>query len=69
MAYYDDYFEMFLLNCEKWECTLDGFVDILAYSKMYCEKDVEVLQKGYNKFGEMLSESCDMNIENFMSSA
>jgi DNA polymerase type B, organellar and viral. len=33
------------------------------------EKDVEVLQKGYIKFGEMLKDGCNMDITNFMSSA
>ena len=31
--------------------------------------DVEVLKQGYNKFGEMLKQSCNVQIEDFISSA
>ena len=66
---YTDFFKSFLDNCSKWGCIEDDRVDIIKYSKIYCEKDVEVLQKGYTKFGEMLQESCNMDIKHFMSSA
>jgi len=66
---YETYFKSFLDNCSKWNCIKEGFVDIIEYSKIYCQKDVEVLQKGYNKFADMLKESCNMRIEDFISSA
>ena len=66
---YNEYFQQFVGNASQWGCIKDGLIDILEYSKIYCEKDVEVLKQGYGKFGEMLSESCDMKIENFISSA
>ena len=44
-------------------------IDIIEYSQIYCEKDVEVLKLGYEKFGELLLKSCNINIVNFMSSA
>ena len=56
-------------NCCKWNCIKDGLVDIIEYSARYCEIDVEVLQKGYTKFGEMLKESCKLDIKDYMSAA
>jgi len=66
---YEDYFKLFVENASKWDCMKDGLIDIVKYSKVYCEMDVEVLKQGYNKFGEMLKESCNMRIEDFISSA
>lgn len=78
---YNDYFYKFLENASKWNCIVkpdDGgqgvkgetpLVDIIEYSKIYCEKDVEVLKLGYEKFGDMLKESCNLNVIDFMSSA
>jgi len=78
---YDDYYNKFIDNAKKWNCAVNangerkegaetGFcVDIIEYSKKYCELDVEVLRLGYNKFGEMLKENCDLNVIDFMSSA
>lgn len=65
----EEYFKCFIDNCSKWNCIKDGSIDIIEYSKVYCQKDVEVLQKGYIKFGKMLKDGCNMDITNFMSSA
>jgi hypothetical protein len=79
---YDDYYNKFIDNAKKWNCIIvkpddEGqgvkgetpLVDIIEYSKKYCELDVEVLRLGYNKFGEMLKENCNLNVIDFMSSA
>ena len=66
---YIDYFNKFLENANNWECIKDGLCDIIEYSRIYCEKDVEVLKLGYEKFGTMLKENCDLNVIDFMSSA
>jgi hypothetical protein len=73
---YTNYFDKFLENASKWNCTIvkpddggQGLIDIIEYSKIYCEKDVEVLRLGYEKFGEMLKQNCDLNVVDFMSSA
>ena len=79
---YTNYFDKFLENANKWNCLIvkpdDGgqgvkgetpLIDIIEYSKIYCEKDVEVLKLGYEKFGDMLKESCNLNVVDFMSSA
>lgn len=66
---YNDYFYKFLENAKNWNCINEGLCDIIEYSKIYCEKDVEVLRLGYEKFGTMLKENCDLNVIDFMSSA
>ena len=66
---YEDYFKDFINNCKKWDCLKDDKVDIIKYSLKYCEMDVKVLQLGYNKFGEMLKENCNMCIEELITSA
>ncbi len=78
---YTDYFDKFIANAKKWDCIRGDSpltpsplssgltIDIIKYSQIYCEKDVEVLKLGYEKFGELLLESCNINIVNFMSSA
>jgi len=73
---YDEYFNLFMKNCKDNECIIvnpdDGethLIDIIKYSKFYCEKDVQVLRLGYEKFGTILEEGTDLNIIDFMSSA
>lgn len=79
---YDDYFNLFMKNCKDNDCIIvkpdDGgqevkgetlLIDIIKYSKFYCEKDVEVLKLGYEKFDNILYQATGLNIINFMSSA
>jgi hypothetical protein len=79
---YDEYFNLFMKNCEDNDCIIvkpdDGgqevkgetlLIDIIKYSKFYCEKDVEVLKLGYEKFDNILYQATGLNIINFMSSA
>jgi hypothetical protein len=69
---YIDFYDKFIDNAKKWNCVVNAngeCIDIIEYSKKYCELDVEVLRLGYNKFEEMLKENCNLNIIDFMSSA
>ena len=69
---YDDYFNLFMENCKTNDCINEGetqLIDIIKYSQFYCEKDVEVLKLGYEKFDNILYEGTGLNIINFMSSA
>jgi len=66
---YTNYFDKFIANAKKWDCIQGEYIDIIKYSQIYCEKDVEVLKLGYEKFGELLLKSCNINIVNYMSSA
>jgi len=66
---YDEYFNLFMKNCKDNDCIVDDKIDIIKYSKFYCEKDVEVLRLGYEKFATILEEGTGLNMIEFMSSA
>ena len=67
--------EQFYENCSKWECIENDYVDIVEYSRRYCEIDCEVLQKGYETFRKWVSlikmpngKPCELDIMNYCSS-
>jgi hypothetical protein len=66
---YDDFFNKFMNNATINDCIVDDKVDIIKYSIFYCQKDVEVLQLGYEKFDSILNEATGLSIYNYMSSA
>ena len=57
-------------NCMDWDC-IDEYqnVDILKYAGQYCFMDCIVLRDGYRKFGELVEEAIDEDIENYISLA
>jgi len=69
----------FIINVNKWNCLDNNKVDIIRYSKEYCEMDVVVLEQGYNKFRQYVKDitySCDedffekyIDINNYVSVA
>ena len=61
----DEYLE----NCEKWNCIHEDKIDILKYAGEYCFMDCIVLRDGYKKFGELVKEAIDEDIENYISLA
>lgn len=65
----DDDKKLFVKNCNKWDCLIDGFVDIILYSQKYCEIDCIVLKQGYNKFRGWILELCDIDINDVMTIA
>ena len=68
----EEYFQSFVNKAKEWDCLSygeDGYgksVDIMKYSKMYCIVDVEILQKGYEKFREWINEVCELDINNYI---
>lgn len=46
----------FIINVNKWNCLDNNKVDIIRYSKEYCEMDVIVLEQGYNKFRQYVKD-------------
>jgi hypothetical protein len=46
----------FIINVNKWNCLDNNKVDIIRYSKEYCEMDVVVLEQGYNKFRQYVKD-------------
>ena len=59
----------FFVNCKEWNCIVNGKVDIIKYSQIYCRMDCIVLWKGYNKFKTWIDEVCGLNIDYYISSA
>jgi len=57
----------FFANVNKWKCGVNGLVDIIKYSSIYCKMDCEVLDKGYNTFRAWILEACHLNINRFIS--
>jgi len=49
-------------NANKWGCIKDDKIDIIKYSKNYCDMDVELLGKGYLIFRQWLLEYFDEDI-------
>jgi hypothetical protein len=52
-------------NCIKWGCydENNNTIDIISYSKYYCEMDVIVLNKGYDKFRGWMLELTELDID------
>lgn len=59
----------FMDNAENWGCVDEGKINILKYSKIYCEIDCEVLKYGYETFRGWILETTKLNIENYCSIA
>jgi len=62
------YYKDFIDNATKWNCIKYDKIDIIEYSKIYCEMDVEVLEQGWNKFNDMLKE-LNIDVNDYISSA
>ena len=55
---------MFKSNLKKWDCQNgDGTYNLLKYSKIYCEKDCEVLKLGMEKWQSIWAEEIDSRID------
>ena len=59
--------EIVINNINKWNCmTTNNEVDIIEYSKHYCDMDVEILAKGYIIFREWMLDYFDEDINNHL---
>ena len=63
-------------NCEKWNVVNKNQINIMEYSRRYCEIDCEVLRKGYEIFkswiktlGDQSATPVDLDIDNIISIA
>lgn len=71
-----DNLQQFKDNCEKWGVIVNGEINIMEYSRRYCEIDCEVLRKGYEIFkswiktlGDQSATPVDLDIDNIISIA
>ena len=62
------YYKEFIDNATKWNCIKNDKLDIIEYSKIYCEIDVDVLEQGWNKFNDMLNQ-LDIDVNDYISLA
>jgi hypothetical protein len=73
----EDY-KQFIINCKKWNVIKtvnnETRINIIEYSRLYCEIDCEVLKNGYLTFKKWVSEikdingeDCNLNIMNYCS--
>lgn len=63
----DDY-KQFFINAEEWNCydPVNNTIDIIEYSRIYCEMDILILSKSYNKFRDWVLEGFDLDINNYL---
>lgn len=61
--------EEYLLNAKNWGCIINNKIDIVKYSKIYCDMDCKVLKDGYNTFRSWIQEVCNLDIINYCSIA
>ena len=65
--------DLFYNNCIEWECIIvknnKEYINLVEYSKKYCEIDCLVLKQGYEKFREQIKEVCDLDIKDYCTSA
>ena len=61
--------EEYLLNAKNWGCIVDNKIDIIKYSKIYCDMDCKVLKDGYDTFRTWIKDVCDLDIINYCSIA
>jgi len=61
--------KLFTENCVKWNCILEGKVNLKLYSSKYCFIDCLVLKKGYEKFRTLMKELNGLDTLNYYSIA
>jgi len=59
----------FMENAKSWNCISDGKVNIIEYSKRYCDMDINVLKECYTKMRILCLETFDIDILDCMSSS
>ena len=66
-TYSEEFVNAMKSNIEDWECVTNepgerDQWDMLKYSRIYCERDVELLSNGWNKFRQMTLDFFDIDI-------
>lgn len=61
--------QLFLDNIKKWNLKYGNKIDIIEYSRRYCEIDCKVLKDGYLKYREWIREITGIDIKNYCSIA
>ena len=65
----EDKLQTFMDNAIKWNCIYEDKINIIEYSRRYCEIDCDVLHKGYNIFRGWIKDLCNIDIDNVLTIA
>ena len=63
------FYNTFMENAKSWNCISNGKVNIIEYSKNYCDMDIAVLKECYTKMRVLCLETFDIDILDCMSSS
>ena len=63
------FYNKFMENAIKWKCVNGTNIDIIEYSKRYCDIDIKVLKQCYTKMRELCLTTFDIDILDCMSSS
>ena len=63
------FFNAFMINADKWNCIFGDKVNIVEYSKRYCDIDIAVLKECYTKMRTICLDTFDIDILDCMSSS
>ena len=63
------FYNTFMENAKSWNCINDNKVNIIEYSKNYCDMDINVLKECYTKMRVLCLETFDIDILDCMSSS
>ena len=56
------FYDKFMENAIKWKCVKGKNIDIIEYSKKYCDIDIKVLEQCYTKMREICLTTFDIDI-------
>jgi len=60
---------VFMENAKSWGCINENLIDIIEYSKRYCDMDINVLKECYTKMRTLCLKTFDIDILDCMSSS
>lgn len=63
------FFNAFMINADKWDCIVGDKINIVEYSKRYCDIDIAVLKECYTKMRTICLDTFDIDILDCMSSS
>lgn len=69
LNYFKDIKKTFIDNATKWGCFKMDKIDIVRYSRMYCNIDCEILKKSYCIFRDWMLTVTELDLKNYCSIA
>jgi len=63
------FFNVFMENAKSWNCVDGDNINIIEYSKRYCDMDINVLKECYTKMRALCLQTFDIDILDCMSSS